>query len=125
MVLLGWARLLVAGVPFGWWRGLLGTKDGRARPSAPSSSQLARARRIAGAVDRAAQRLPFDTKCLPRAMALSWLLRRAAIPHALVIAVRPQDQRDTSDALHAWVEVAGARIIGDLPGSWLETFRAG
>ena len=122
MTLLCWAKLVVAMVPFERWRKSLGTKadSGSASPaSAPN------ARRIAAQVERAAEWLPFETKCLPRAMALSWLLRRIGIAHAMVFAVRPPHLRDSADALHAWVEVEGSRVIGDLPGPWVETLRLG
>jgi len=33
--------------------------------------------------------------------------------------------RGTADDLHAWVEVAGKTILGDLPGPWVETLRLG
>ena len=118
MALLAWARLVVAAVPFERWRRSLGgTGDG-----APAAAS---ARRIAAQVERAAEWLPFETKCLPRAMALSWMLRRAGTAHAMVFAVRPPHLRGSADALHAWVEVEGSRIIGDLPGPWIETLRLG
>ena len=88
-------------------------------------SAVRAARRLAGHVERAAQRLPFETKCLPRAMALSWLLRRRRLGHCVVIAVRPPELRDGDHGLHAWVEVDGETVIGDLPGPWLETLRIG
>ena len=69
--------------------------------------------------------LPFTTKCLPRAMALSWMLCHARLPHAVVFAVRPEGLRADGDALHAWVEVAGKRILGDLPEPWHAAFRLG
>lgn len=80
---------------------------------------------MAGDVEWAAGRLPLPTKCLPRAMALSWMLRRRRIGHAVVIAVRPSQLRQSPDALHAWVEVEGEKILGDLPGPWIETARLG
>jgi hypothetical protein len=86
---------------------------------------LAEGQRLARQVERAAARLPFSTKCLPRAMALSWILRRKRIGHVLVFAVRPAGLRDGPDALHAWVEIEGVTVIGDLPGPWLETLRLG
>jgi aryl-alcohol dehydrogenase-like predicted oxidoreductase len=119
MALLCWASLVVRLVPFRRWSKSLG-RIGPVAPSAP-----AEARRAAGAVERAAWRLPFRAKCLPQAMALSWLLRRRGIGHAVVIAVRPAQLRDSPDALHAWLEVDGEKIIGDLPGPWLETLRLG
>ena len=121
MALLCRARLLVARVPLARWRGTLGLV-GEARGDAGEHRE---ARRLAVHVERAAARLPFETKCLVRAMALSWLLRAAAIPHALVVAARPQGARNGADDLHAWVEHAGAIVLGDLPGPWLEVLRAG
>lgn len=117
MAMLCWARLLIAWVPLRRWRDTLGEAGGHPSPIG--------ARRLAAQVERAAEWLPFGTKCLPRAMALSWLLRRARIRHAMVFAVRPPDLRDAPDALHAWVEIDGSKIIGDLPGPWLETLRLG
>lgn len=91
----------------------------------PSGPDLAEAKRIAAHVEWGARRLPFATKCLPRAMALSWMLRRRRVAHVVVFAVRPAHLRGSDDDLHAWVEVGGEKIIGDLPGPWLETLRIG
>jgi len=121
MALICWAQMLVTSVPFGRWRKALGFP---AKPAIrPAEPELAR--RLAADVEWAAKRLPWVAKCLPRAMALSWLMRRRCIGHALVIAVRPSDSRNSPDALHAWVEVAGEKILGNLPGPWIETYRAG
>ena len=111
------ARLTVACVPFDRWRNSLGAATG-----AKSEGE---ARRLAADVEWAAKRLPFETKCLPRAMALSWMLRRRHIAHAMVFAVRPAEMRHAADALHAWVEVDGATVLGNLPGPWIETLRVG
>jgi hypothetical protein len=124
MAVLCCARLVVAVVPFHRWRHLLGAKissDGG--PDADAA--LVEAQRSAAVVERAAVRLPFESKCLPRAMALSWLLRRKQIGHAFVFAVRPDHLRSGPDRLHAWVEIDGTKVIGDLPGPWLETLRLG
>ena len=117
MAALAAARLLLATLPLKSWRQTLGLADGRA--------SQAQAILWASHVDWAARRLPFFTKCLPRAMALSWILRRRRIGHAIVFAVRPPGLRDSGDALHAWVETGGKTIIGDLPGPWVETLRLG
>ena len=124
MAALSLAQFFVTLVPLRRWRATLG---GAAGPGPGGDQDRAReeALRTAGAVSRAAERLPFATKCLPRSVALSWLLRRQAIGHSLVIAVRPPHLRDAPDALHSWVEVAGAKVIGDLPGPWIETLRLG
>ena len=119
------AQLTVSFVPFHHWRGSLGTKNRDEGEGRLESSAVDEGRRTAAVVERAAQRLPFPTKCLPRAVAVSWLLRRKGLSHTIVFAVRPSHLRRSVDTLHAWVEVNGARIIGDLPGPWLETLRMG
>jgi hypothetical protein len=58
-------------------------------------------------------------------MALSWMLRGKGIGHSTVIAVRPADMRNAHDSLHAWVEVDGATILGELPGPWVVMLRLG
>lgn len=110
------ARGVVALVPLERWRGHFG-QTGIAGPEA-----LAEARRIAAHVRRGAGRLPFPTKCLPQALALSRMLRRRQIAHSLVIAVRPDSARTGHDDLHAWIEMDGAIVLGDLPGPWLPLF---
>ena len=114
------ARLLIAALPFRFWRERLG---GRASAAQPADAEAAR--RLAAQVERAAWRLPLVVKCLPQAMALSWLLRAAGMPHTLVFAVRPPGHRDGSDDLHAWVEVADRIVLGDLPGPWLRLYNLG
>jgi hypothetical protein len=120
MAFLCQARLLIAWVPFERWRGSLGSGE-----QVHSDPGLVEARRLAAHVQRAADLLPFPTRCLPRAMALSWMLRREAIGHSTVIAVRPPDLRNAHDDLHAWVEVNGVTILGELPGPWVVMLRLG
>ncbi|HEX6661065.1 MAG TPA: lasso peptide biosynthesis B2 protein [Sphingomicrobium sp.] len=120
MAMLSYAGLLVESVPLKRWRGSLGLATDRG-----VGPRAAEARKLAARVEHAANLLPFRAKCLPRAMALSWLLRRAGIGHAVVVAVRPPKVRDGPHGLHAWVEVAGDTIISDLPGPWHETLRIG
>jgi Transglutaminase-like superfamily len=118
MAALTFARLLVATMPFERWRGSLGGQKGARRDASA-------AKRLAAHVDWAAGFLPFATQCLPRAMALSWMLRRRRIAHVLVFAARPERLRGSTDDLHAWVEIDGVRILGDIPGPWAEVLRLG
>jgi len=128
---MGWlclARILIAAVPFHRWRQSLGSRDPareETRPAISHDEEIALARRCAVQVERAAWRLPAEFKCLPKAMALSWMLRRQAVRHCVVIAARPMEDRELADALHAWVEAGDEIVIGDLPGPWHEIFRAG
>jgi hypothetical protein len=122
MAALCWARLFIAFVPFRWWRGPSGSTR-QANSAVRPSEALREGKRLARQVDRAAEKLPIKTSCLTRAMSLGWILRRKRIAHALVFAVRPLEMRGSADALHAWIEVGGKRVIGDLPGPWIETWR--
>ena len=119
------ARLLVAFVPFRRWRTSLGRTVRLGPAQRDVANAVAEGQRLARQVERAAHRLPFGATCLPRAMALSWMLGRNNIAHSLVFAVRPPGVREGPDALHAWVEIGGIKVIGDLPGPWIETLRLG
>ena len=117
-VLLVVSRLLVDFVRFGRWRGLLGrvvpagpttrSDDGRDAPDQ-------RDRYLSRVVDRAASRLPFACRCLPRAMALHWMLTRRGKRTTLVIGVLPGPRRGHLDDLHAWVEINDEVLIGASP----------
>ena len=114
------AQLTVTVLPFKFWRNSLGHEG-----ASPSKEAVAEASLLAAHIEWAAKLLPFATKCLPQAMALSWMLRRRRLTHIVVFAVRPAEARSSVDALHAWLEVNGAKVIGDLAGPWIETLRLG
>ena len=64
------------------------------------------------AVDTAANLLPFDLLCLPRALATKYLLRKVpALTLEIGVEVNPAKQFEA----HAWVEKNGAIIIGNWP----------
>ncbi len=109
MLLLAFARLLIAAVRFARWRKWLGdvAEDTAAHPAGRLDRYYARV------VERAAGKLPFATKCLPRAIALHWMLHRRGRDSALVIAALPGAARGTRDDLHAWVERGGEILIGE------------
>jgi hypothetical protein len=121
MALLVAARLLVALVPFRLWRRFPGFAGHTATPV--DEEQRRAALRLAIHVRRAAARLPGATLCLPQAIALSVLLRRAGLAHAVVIAARPARFTGPGDRLHAWVEHGGETVLGERPGPWIETLR--
>jgi Transglutaminase-like superfamily len=122
MALLCLARLLVALVPFRLWRATLGHIAGAGDTNGADYLQdYGIARRFAAHVERAAVHLPFETKCLPRAMALAWMLRAKGLGYSLKLAVRPPQARSGQDDLHAWVEAGGTLVIGNLPGPWVVT----
>lgn len=115
------ARLAIAAVSFARWRAWLGPASaGPASAAPPGEASFL----LAAAVERAAARLPLETKCLPRAIALHWLLRGQDLPSRLVIAALPVEARGSVETLHAWVEVGGQILIGaiDLPFRPVATF---
>ena len=111
MLWLALARFLVSAVPLRRWRRFLGPL---CAPSMMTAKPDPAALVLARAVSRGAARLPFETKCLPRAMALHAMLGRRSMPSVLVIGVLDPSQRGTIEDLHAWVESGGAIIIGAL-----------
>ncbi len=110
LLLLAIARVMVAGLRFGWWRRLLGPIAAAAACGSGSNAD----RLLAKAVERAALRLPGGAKCLPRAIALYWMLGRRNRPAQLVIAVLPGADRGQTDDLHAWVESGAEILLGEL-----------
>ncbi len=105
------ARLLIAVLPFRYWRswlGVIGPADQNGSGADTETLLLARA------VQRGAARLPFATKCLPRAVALHTMLRRRNLPSQLVLGVLDASLRGSLDDLHAWVESRGEVVIGAL-----------
>lgn len=112
MAALAAARIMVRWVPFSLWRRVLGqVVEQPTDRTAMGSSDLALACFLARRVERAAQRLPGTSKCLPQAMALQWLMRRAGMPSRLVIALHRHD-RASEHTFHAWVEIGGNMLIG-------------
>lgn len=115
MALLVLARALVRFVRFDAWRSRLGW-SGNA-----DLDQHDTARRLARHVERAAIRLPGTSRCLPQAMALSWMLRTAKVPHSVAVMVRPKAARGGADDLHAMVNCRGQIVLGNIAGPWIET----
>lgn len=113
------ARILVAKLRFGRWRSWLGQVSETQR----ASGAVAADRVLARAVDRATQRLPGGAKCLPRAIALHWMLWRRARPSQLVIGVLPGQHRGELEDLHAWVELGEETLIGQLDRQFLPLVR--
>lgn len=117
------ARFAVRFIPLRFWRFSLGTMDepaaqdepsGQDEPAAEGSCDLAKLRHalmIGRCIDRAGEILPGESRCLPKAVALQWLLRLTGIPSRLVIAFNITD-RTGKDAYHAWVERGGEMLVG-------------
>ena len=114
LVLLLLARAMVRCLRFAVWRARLGWSG------AADLTQEQLAQQLGRHVERAAARLPGTSKCLPQAMALSWMLRSRRVPHRLELMVRPQQARGGLDDLHAMVRCNRRTVLGHLPGPWIE-----
>ena len=112
MLLLSFARLLVRGVALRRWRSTLGNR-GQVLAACPGSAadRWPRIKLHVRCVERAAGYLPGESRCLPKAMAVQWLLGGERIPSTLVMAAHARD-RTAAHAYHAWVEYAGDIVIG-------------
>lgn len=113
MLLLLAARLLIAYVPMRWWRGSLGRVAAGQKLATDAGNKPPRiAALVVAAVQRAAQRLPLEMLCLPRAMAVQWMLRRRRCPSILVFGIGGEAPQRKRYDLHAWVETHGMTVIG-------------
>jgi len=72
-----------------------------------SAGQWPKARVTARMVEVAARHNPFRLLCLPRSLALWWLLRRQGIGSDLRIGVTP---KESGLEAHAWVEYKGVAL---------------
>jgi hypothetical protein len=72
-------------------------------------------RRVHGAVQGWAWRVPWKTVCFQRGLALHWMLRRRGIRSVLLYGV---GHREDGLAAHVWVDVDGVTVIGgeEAPG---------
>lgn len=114
MLLLLIARVAVRFLPLSKLQLLLGPPVGPAavgKATMPSDNESILAKRLAAHVERGANRLPGKSRCLPKAMALHWMLRWRAIPVRLVVAMHRQE-RTARHAFHAWSESGGVMLIG-------------
>jgi len=117
------AWLLVAAVPFGRWRHRFGRiLEG---PDPVNAADPAILKPLVDAHRRAVARFPGELKCLPRAIALHWMLRRRGIASVLSIGALPLHGRGTIDDLHAWVTVNGIVHHGDTDENYAVLARLG
>lgn len=113
IVYLALSYLLIHYVRFGRWRDWLGnrlTADAGLEGFQVSDAKMYRARICGRMVARMAARSPIELVCLPKSMALHWLLRREGIVSQLHIGVEAGQPTEDVRGLHAWVEVAGIEV---------------
>lgn len=110
---LSMVRLILWMLPFRQVRAVVDRWAG----SAAAHPDLAFARAVRRAVDRAARTLA-GSDCLPQALTAELMLRRAGLPARVSIGVASDGQLLSA---HAWVESAGVLVTGD--GTDINQFR--
>ena len=98
------ASLAIALLPFRTVAAAASVK-GRRRPR--TDAELVR--KVRGAVQGWARRVPWKAVCFQRGLALHWMLRRRGIPSILLYGVR---HRGDELAAHVWIDVDGETVIG-------------
>ncbi|MBX7540061.1 lasso peptide biosynthesis B2 protein [Qipengyuania sphaerica] len=106
MVLVLYAKALIASVPPRRWR----SRFGAVASGTGLSGDIATIRRVRLAMQRALNNVPASPNCLPQAIAARWMLERRGIPASLFIGT----QRDEVGIprFHAWLKVGEEWVTG-------------
>ncbi len=112
--MLGIARLLVLTIPFRWLAPSLGEPK-RESDTEMAPGEIRMARIIGQAIRSAAGNTPWQSVCLPQAVAAQWMLKRRRIAATLYLGLaRPGKDADQLTA-HAWLR-CGQIILTGAPG---------
>ena len=106
-VLLGCARLAVKLLPFSVIARWLGTHQ-RETPPTQLEEATAVARRVGRAVTVAARNLPWESVCLPQAIAAKVMLNRRQVASTLYLGVA----RESGLKAHAWLRTGDVVVTG-------------
>jgi hypothetical protein len=98
------ASMAIALLPF---RKVAAAASARGHRTTRDDSEMVR--RVRGAVQGWARRVPWKAVCFQRGLALHWMLRRRGIRSVLLYGVR---HREDGLAAHVWVDVDGVTVIG-------------
>ncbi len=111
-LLLGVARIAIRAVPFRRLARHLGPLQVET-PAEASPEHLAQARRIGSAIARVSPHTPWQSTCLPQALAAKLWLRHQSIPSTLYLGVAlPGLAGDTGIEAHAWLRCGPLIVTG-------------
>ena len=110
-ILLCVARIGVLILPFRWLAKSLGQhmKD---EQTSLQDADLKTARMIGGAVRSAAGYTPWESVCLPQAVAAKWMLKNRHIPGTMYLGVRKGESKPEKLEAHAWVRTGPFILTG-------------
>jgi len=109
--LLAVARLLVLTIPFRWLAVSLG-KHMQESAQEMKPAELHRARLIGQAIRSAANNTPWQSFCLPQAVAAQWMLRRRRVAATLYLGVSKDETKPEKLAAHAWLRCGDIILTG-------------
>jgi hypothetical protein len=110
-LLLGIARLTVLALPFKWLAVSLGRHQRKADAQI-CASDLNIARKVGRAVCSAANYTPWESVCLPQAVAATWMLKRRNIAGTLYLGVAKDEAIAEKLAAHAWLRCGNIILTG-------------
>jgi hypothetical protein len=110
-ILLSLARLAVHALPFKCLAVTLGRHMNESGTQI-SASDLHHARLIGQAIRSAANNSPWESVCLPQAVAGQWMLKRRHIVATLYLGVVKDDNKPEKLAAHAWLRCGDLILTG-------------
>ncbi len=105
------ARLALLFFPFRWLARTLG-RHMHESERAMGTETLNTARMVGSAIRSAANYTPWESVCLPQAVAAMWMIKRRNIPGTLYMGVRKEGSGTGRLTAHAWVRCGNAVITG-------------
>ncbi len=108
---LGLARLGVLILPFRWLAKSLG-QHRREDQTDLQPEDLKLARMIGGSVRSAVNYTPWESVCLPQAVAAKWMLQRRRIPGTVYLGVMKDGNKPEKLAAHAWIRSGRVILTG-------------
>jgi len=110
-VLLAFARILVLILPFKWLAVSLGRHMNESGTQV-AEADLQHARLIGQAIRSAANNTPWESVCLPQAVAGQWMLKRRHIAATLYLGVAKDENKTEKLAAHAWLRCGDDILTG-------------
>jgi hypothetical protein len=119
LVALAIARVAMAILPFRRIAAWLGT-PGTESPATATAEDIRVAKEIGWAVDVLGRRVPWDGRCLARALAATGMLRRRGLEGTVIFGAR-WSESSCLDA-HAWLRLGSLIVTGEPSHEGFKTF---
>lgn len=112
LALLGLARMGVLFLPFRFLARSIGNRIRQEAQTLPPPADLKSAQMIGEAIRAAAKYTPWESVCLPQAVAAKWMLKRRNIPGVLYLGVMKDATKPEKLAAHAWIKSGNLILTG-------------